>query len=319
MAIKLNSAEGGTNTTAATTGNTGGASGDAFSAVNNNSGTSITFSTTSAFQGAMCYSITSGGNQAYLTAGATASDRMFFSGHVRMPQIPASTTDIIQFRAGGVLAAKLQLLSSGRWQLQNAASGTLGTSPVSPAAAINTDYRIEVMVIKGTTTSNGTIRCRIYPGNSTTELFTELGATGTTNAGSANIDEIRFGRLTTSAGQTFDTRWDAIQWLSDTDVPAGFGHPWQIQPITGVVITKLTSSSVSVAWNHPTDAPSGVSIYRIDGTYVNDALDQPPADPDYDPRNLTGEVVVASGLTSSPFTDSGLTPGIKTWWIVRDT
>lgn len=90
--------------------------------------------------------------------------------------------------------------------------------------------------------------------------------------------------------------------------------PLEKIPLT---VSRLSSTSVNVAWTHPDDAPDGITIVRAPGVHVNDGDDRAPDDEEYDPLTVADATVIAEGEGSSPYVDSGLTPGEYTYWVVR--
>lgn len=84
------------------------------------------------------------------------------------------------------------------------------------------------------------------------------------------------------------------------------------------IVNRISNTETSVAFTMPGDAPDGVTIARCPGSEMgNDGEGRPPSDPAYDPSTIAGAVVIAEGLMSSPYADTGLTPGIYTYWVAR--
>lgn len=161
MVARVNSAEGGTNGTAVTTANSGGASGDAWDVISKPSGTAFTFSTAAFYKGTLGYRATHG------TANGTGLNwRWSLSGWTKfrlrryfsVSAYPTSAVILawITDASNSKTLAKLTLSTSGVLGVQNAAGTQVftGSAPIG----LNSDTRVELIVVPGTTTSNGTIR-----------------------------------------------------------------------------------------------------------------------------------------------------------------
>jgi hypothetical protein len=84
------------------------------------------------------------------------------------------------------------------------------------------------------------------------------------------------------------------------------------------VVSRTSDTSAAVSFTMPGDAPDGITIARCAGTHLgNDGDGRAPSNPDYDPSTIPGTIVVAEGLMSSPYFDTGLTPGVYTYWVAR--
>lgn len=84
------------------------------------------------------------------------------------------------------------------------------------------------------------------------------------------------------------------------------------------VVGRLSDTSASVSFTMPGDAPDGITIVRCPGAHMgDDGEGRAPSNPEYDPSTIDGTIIVAEGLTSSPWVDTGLTPGIYTYWVAR--
>lgn len=87
-----------------------------------------------------------------------------------------------------------------------------------------------------------------------------------------------------------------------------------------IVLTahRTSGTSDSLSWTDSGDAPDGFTILRASGdqTTTLDGAGKSPGDSGYDPSTIAGTSTVATGLTSSPYTDT-ITTGDYTYWIVR--
>jgi hypothetical protein len=314
MVAKINSAEGGTESATVTVGNSGGASGDAWGGVVIN-GTLRYRNTPTPHNGIRCYELApNASQQCYLRTIETATDSAMVSMYFRTSSWPSTTSVIIAGRSAAAQSATLSLLSTGRLQVANAGGTPLDTSGAGVTLAINTWHRLEVRLIKGTTTTNGTIQIGVYVGDSLTPLYTY--SSSVVDAGTAQLTDWRLGRSSLIADTTV---WniDSVQWWTGADTPAALGKPWTLTKITGISATRISSSSLSLGWTDVTDAPNGYDVVRCPGTHTNDGLGRTPSDPLYDPLTIAGAIVVSTADAGTPFVDTGLTPGDYTYWLVR--
>jgi hypothetical protein len=249
---------------------------------------------------------------------ATAATTAMASFHIRIPAVPAGTGSptICQVRNASAAAAGLQVLhTTPKFRVLQSGGNTLFTSATITAGVW---YRVELRVIRGTTSSDGTIQFAYYLGDSLTPVETAYSSTAV-NAGTTDLTNVRFGRCSSATGVT-DTAgyWiDSAQFLTGADADE-LGKPWLLEQIP-LTTTRVSDTAVNVAWTHPSDAPAGVSIIRSTGTQVNDGLGNEPTESDYDPTTLSSDVTVANGLDGgdTPYADTGLTPGVYTYWVVR--
>lgn len=84
-------------------------------------------------------------------------------------------------------------------------------------------------------------------------------------------------------------------------------------------VNRTGMTTVSIDWGTtPGDAPYGLTIYRIVGSYTQDGSGDDFGDVDYDPSTISGAAVIATGETTSPYLDSGLDGAeVYTYFIVR--
>lgn len=160
--------------------------------------------------------------------------------------------------------------------------------------------------------------------NTTGEVFVDSGYTR--NVGVGDITVIRYCKPDVSSIPVAN-RYERLGWETDMGIPTSATSRAAIEPyfmdyvylkVGGVVATRVSGTSVSVAWTHPADAPDGVSIARCAGSHTgNDGNGNPPSSSLYDPTTIAGTTILAENLTSSPYSDTGLTPGEYTYWIVR--
>lgn len=216
MAILRNSGQGGTDGLAVTTANSGGDSGDAWAVVTKGAGSAIDFDTAQAAHGTVGYLITpASGQVTEFRQNFTDAFQLLVSFYMRIPSAFTVTSSIVQIRNAAGTIANLNLTTTRRIQVVDDANATVFTSASGTPMATNTWYRIELRVVPGTTTSNGTIQFAYYVGDSTVavETFSDT----TSNTGTDPITNCRFGR-TSGATADVTAHWmDSFQMASDAD------------------------------------------------------------------------------------------------------
>lgn len=190
MAVKTNSFEGGTNGTGITSGNSGGASGDAFDFLVIGTGATVTFDNTRAAHGTLSARVTPTASQ---TAngnwqGLNTTD---FAIRKYIYLTAATTDDTYWFRSsnagGGTRLVSLHGDSAGRLVLRTP-SATVWTS--TSTVPLNQWVRIEMYAHIGTGTTDGKVAAAFYSADSTTPIdsFTN----NALNMGTTAIDQIGF-------------------------------------------------------------------------------------------------------------------------------
>jgi methionine-rich copper-binding protein CopC len=190
--IKSNTGDGGSNGTTVTTGNSGGASGDAWGNVVGS--TAVTFSNTQTVKGSMAYKMVQvGGTGANvrMDLGANTSEyygRVYFY----FTAFPTSSNVIIRsFDSSFAEKYRFELNASGQIRTMDGSQTLLNTST---ALSANAWYRLEWHVVAGTGTS-GQIELKVFSLDSTTALITYTNSA--CNAGTAT-EHIAFGANLTS-------------------------------------------------------------------------------------------------------------------------
>lgn len=243
MATISNTAEGGTNGTVATTANSGGASGDAFSAAGG--GTDPVFSTAAAMRGTLGYSFTYPSTSAagYVAWSNPQAGRVACRFYIQISALPSGNEQIGAIRAAAAGAiCNLRIASSGLIGIQNAASVLISGSSAPATFPVGVPVRFEVAVTPGTTTSNGRVEYAYYLGNSATAEFSYDSGT-TQNMGTANFAELWTGRWT-AATAARAVYLDAIQVQ---DLASGFiGPPTTAGNVTAVAGTASATSPAPV-------------------------------------------------------------------------
>jgi len=279
--IRANTAEGGTNGTTVSTGNSGGASGNAWDLVNIPAGQTLTY-TASAFAGSHGFDVGTDtgtvagaqmrwGDALALTQGAL---RAFVYLPATAPSVTAIVAQVSTNNSGTIgSCGKLAISPSGKLALQDAAGTTLWNSPsVLPTGQW---LRLELWAIPGTTTSNGQLAAGWASGAAAlSESFT---STATANAGTGPIGRASFGKLS-GTWSTVHVLFDRIAvadtaaFIGNADLNvaptanAGLGQT-DIEPWASVTLSGSDSDSdgtvVTRAWTQiggtPTVTLSGAS------------------------------------------------------------
>jgi hypothetical protein len=265
VALSLsNSAEGGSNGTGVTTGNSGGGSGDAWTSVSLGASTSATYDSTNPMHGSLAYSLaqsTNTGSGALLRWNVSGVSSNFL--RVRFYLNTAAF-----FSAAGIMCwvtdptnatpiARIGMNTSGKFLVQQATASTLFTGTTT--IPTSTWIRVEMIVIAGTTTTNGTIKFAWYLGDSATaqETFTNA-ATNTGTGGGFNT--LSFGKPTGTWNTT--TYWD--DFAADDGSNSAF-----IGPVPSTWSSSLTAAGtggMSLSVTHtvnPSLAPKGTGTAAI--------------------------------------------------------
>ncbi len=204
MPRSLNNAEGGSNTTTVTTGNSGGSSGNAFDAVSIGTGSALTYSSAQAAHGSLSYLYAWTTNPTYMswtTATLGAARRLwFYRLCVYVPVFSVTFTPLMTVYGSGSLRATFGITNvagSGQANWNN----SLGASMTSTAANIPaaTWVRFEGMIGGDATAGQAEI---LYYSTKDSISSVASRSTATYNTGGL-IDEVRWGN-NTGAGLTYN-------------------------------------------------------------------------------------------------------------------
>ena len=230
--VRRNSAEGGSDETAVTTGNSGGASLDPWTQVALGEGSAIVYDSAEAAHGDLSYSIRQAANQvAFLIRSVAASDQALLSFYLRFPSLFSVTSAICQLHNGSGPAASLNLTNTGRVQVNNSAGTTIFTTDLNSPLEPDTWYRVELRARRGTGTDDGTIEFAYYLGDDTTPV--ESFSSTSVNAGTLPITNARLGRTFGATADTTPVWVDSIQ-VATGPAAATLGLPWPyVDPAEG--------------------------------------------------------------------------------------
>lgn len=277
MATIQNNAEGGTNTTGVTAGNSGGTSGTAFAAVSLAGSSSCTFSNEQAMHGSLSYKMgTSGTDNQYVEWLPTASASAAFRTYVYLPSLPTAGNGFIRLlTAGGGTTLAHVLITNGNVQVQNAAGATVATTSIAPSTG--QWLRCEGSISNGNT-STGTFNMDWYVGDGGTPISGLTVALTGQNFGTANIGRIRFGR-TASFGTWASFYLDSLGYRDSSTTY--IGAPVNIPPTVdagshqnvaaGTVNLSGTATDgdgtiASVAWTYVSATSTGSPTISNDTT-----------------------------------------------------
>lgn len=225
MALKTNTAEGGTSGTTVSTGNSGGASGNAFTVVTIASGT-LVYHTDAAYKGSLGYKIQGGGSGrccAILTP-ASATNASAWRFYFKFPAVPSSgAISIFEVSNGTYDATRLALIltDDATLRVQDATSSypsIWSGSPDSATLSTDTWYRIEGGLNNSGGNGSGVLTLSVYAGDSLSALTSASTSSG--SFGSSSLASFLFGRT-----QTTDTMLMRMDDLAIESASATFIGP----------------------------------------------------------------------------------------------
>lgn len=246
--LAYNTFEGGTDGTGITSGNSGGASGDAFNTV---SGTADYDNDTPApLVGAMsAYINAASGSTSSVRLDYTSSTTVYFRFYFYKTGNPAAVTTLARLFDSGTGGVDLRVNTSGALVFRNAGGTTINTSA---ALASNTLHRIEGRVVHSDTV--GRMMLRIFSGTNAHGLAPDLeyGDTVSDRDTNAQSDNFRFGVLSnpSTGGWTAyidDVELDDADWVGPSDRPTAIADLAGTAGDTEVDLTHSASTSESAA------------------------------------------------------------------------
>ena len=298
MTLFKNGAEGQTNGTAVTTGNSG-ASGDAFGVL---SGT-VTYDNAHAAHGSLGFKLSpaSGSNASVVfgsgvsgLTGTSYSSRFY----IYLTAFPPGSTEIWRSNAASAsLLSRVSINASGQFvtAYNNGATTTLWTSVST--IPVNTWVRVETYTVLG---SGGQFQAAFYNGDSTTAIDSGGGTGLTINAGP--LQTVSFGKYGTDAHA--NAFW--LDELAVNNSATGFMGPFTEQLATPVVTLGAATNPSTIGG---TNGSQVVSWSAIPNAVAYDAYLAIGSSPTQGNFNL-----VASNVTS-PYTFNGLGAGTYSYGI----
>lgn len=217
MPLKIAHGEGGTNgATVQTTDTTSGTQLDIASVTG--AGT-YTYSITSQAHGSMGYN-TNCGTTSTATLGWAGdnSPNAAARTYIRLQNTPSGTSDILSIRNSGGGTAKFQLNNARRIGVADITGNIVTFTTV---LVVGVWYRVEMQVVIGTGTTDGTVNAQIFMGDSPTAL--ETTANTNRNTGTTNFVGMRWGKLTSAPSANID--WDDTAFIAGTTTPIGAVAP----------------------------------------------------------------------------------------------
>jgi len=269
MTVLANTAEGGSNGTTVTTGNSGGSSGDAWSAVDIQSGVTGTFSSTTAAHGSLSYSVdvAASGNTGYFAWTGLSAGTLFVRAYVNIAANPPANMNILRVLNGTTAIATVRINSTGKIGCLRSTGTLWGTSTNS--IPLGAWFRIEIMA----DAVGGEMEVRLYlsdenssTATETLSVFGSLGfSTGTalrcgvvSNVGASDAEILYLDNISisdvdwigpTSSGTTV-TPSTVAQTATTNAATASIGYspgPYSQIPAQAVVESPVVSISHNVS------------------------------------------------------------------------
>jgi hypothetical protein len=233
------SAEGGSNGTGITTGNSGGASGTAFDSVSLGAGASAVYDNAQAHNGTLAAKLATGGSAADCSlnwSGAIGTQtQVFYRAHLWMSANPASNHRLMDAfdSVSGQLCFAVYLTTTGKLMSVNTGGSTIQTTTNS--VNLSAFSRIEVMVIGSATVGQVEIKLFNNPDSATaTETLTSAASQNTRGS----FNNYRFG----AAGDPLPA--SRTLWLDDLGISTiGYLGP----TASAVTLTPATATWAAVA------------------------------------------------------------------------
>jgi hypothetical protein len=164
-----NNADGGSNGTTVTAGNSGGASGTAFDVVTIDASGLAVFDNAHAAHGPFAYKITGSGSGGARFEWDTTQTTIYGRAYILAGSFPAGVTAFIDARNTGLApAASLRLTATPRIALYDSTGNPAATGTTT--LLVNVIYRVEFKVVFSATV--GTMTVNLYLGDATTALET---------------------------------------------------------------------------------------------------------------------------------------------------
>lgn len=319
MTTWVNGAEGGSNGTPVTTGNSGGASGDAWDSIVVNTGSTVNFATAAAAHGSLGYRHTpASGQNCYrkktIVAGATVTHRFYYY----YLAAPAAETSIARMlgNSAGTQVASLAINTSGTLRIRDTGNNSTvsGSNSIGSAMTAGTRMRFEWQCTP-VTTSTGIITLNAYVGEGTTVFATFTSSI--MNLNTNQVDTIYEGH---AAGPAVTGVEDYDSSFISNSLPQGsFPGIYQAAPVAAFTHSEASlvssvdaSSSTDLDghisgwdWNWGDSTTHGTTItashtYASAGTYTQTLI---VTDNRGATNSTTHSVTVSAGVTLSAGVD----------------
>lgn len=253
MTLLQNTAEGGSDSTAVTTGNSGGSSGDSWTAVVTGTG-SIVYSSAQKQHGSLSYLVTTAASQAtYLQwTPAVSATTCVYRFYVRFTGLPSGGLYFASWRStsGGTLRCALGLNADGTLFFQDTNSATQYTS--AGTISTNTWYRFEGS-LSGPGAATGAAVLNTYLGDNSSSIA-NLSTSLTGKAlGTTGFGQFRAGREAATASTQAPYYMDDIAFSDGTLTLLG---------PSSEVVTTPTSSPYRIG-ARPTQRATGLHAHRF--------------------------------------------------------
>lgn len=252
------SAEGGSNGTGITTGNSGGASGTAFDSVSLGAGATAVYDNAQPHNGTLAAKLTTGGSAADCSlnwAGAIgAQTQVFYRTYLWMSANPASNHRLLDAfdSVSGQLCFAVYVTTTGKLMSVNTGGSTIQTTTNS--VNLSGWCRIEVMVIGSATV--GQVEIKLF-NNVDSATSTETLTSAATQNTRGSFNNYRFG----AAGDPLPA--SRTLWLDDLGISTtGYLGP----TASAVTLTPATATWAAVAGT-PVPQPVTVALTPAAGTW----------------------------------------------------
>lgn len=198
MALRTNSAEGGSNGATVSTSNTGGASGNAFDSVTLSSGGAATFDSTNKYRGSMSYRFlvpSTAGATAFVEYSGASSTSTALRFYVKI--VGDTVGGNIEFvsMTGASAGVSIWLNIGGRMDLRDVSGNLIASG--TRTVMVEHWFRVEIAVTAATSTT-GSVTCSFYYDDSTTP-FETLASGSSYNLGTGTFTTLRIGKISSAA------------------------------------------------------------------------------------------------------------------------
>ncbi|MGV9001593.1 MAG: hypothetical protein ACOH18_01395 [Candidatus Saccharimonadaceae bacterium] len=212
----FNTFEGGADTSALSSGNTGGASGTYLLTAPKNTGTTLTFSATRARNSLSYCASYAIGAAGYVTWAWTTSVRSVMRFYVYFESLQTNFFEVARFQGSGQMA---EITMNAKQLIIYDSTSAQSYSPYQ--LQTGTWYRMELAATVGTTTSNGRIEFAYYDNDDTSPIFT-YDSGNTVNTGTVDMVHVRLGA---AAGPSPDPLVVYYDDLTVQELGSGFVGP----------------------------------------------------------------------------------------------